>query len=247
LATLERAGKSNPLLLAQHIARYNFASSFVKGGIVLDLGSGEAYGTVLLKKFCDNIAALDISSEAVGFAHIKGINCAVQADARAIPYRTNTFNTIVSFEVFEHITNVEKYLHEAHRVLKNGGVFLVSTPNVDYYPLAGMNPFHVKEYRYDEVISLLKSAGFELISFFAQETTGRNAAKLENSPILLAIMKWKRKLGYHGDLLPQSLQKIFRRTITGKSVEVYSPDDFSFVEGNYKSAEIIYVARAIKN
>lgn len=246
MATLERAGDTNPLLLAQHLARYKFAAQFIEGKTTLDLGCGEAFGAKLLLDEGIPLAALDISKDAVGMARSRSVKRVVRADARYIPYRSNTFDAILSFEVFEHITDVEKYIAEAFRILKKDGLFFLSTPNIDFYPLAGMNPFHVKEYRYDEVIELIEKAGFRLRSCYAQETSGKTASRINQSSLLLSIMKLKRRVGFHGDVLPPKLQRLFRRAISGGGDEVFSMNDFTFVKGKIDSAELIYELEAIK-
>jgi SAM-dependent methyltransferase len=66
---------------------------------------------------------------------------------------------VVSFEVIEHLPDYRALLSEARRVLKPGGVFLVSTPNRAYYAESraqvGPNPFHVREFDYAEFTQIL--------------------------------------------------------------------------------------------
>ena len=51
-------------------------------------------------------------------------------DGKTIPLADNYFDTAVSSEVFEHIFNLEEVLKELHRVLKPGGVMLITCPFV---------------------------------------------------------------------------------------------------------------------
>ena len=46
--------------------------------------------------------------------------------------RDNTFDCIVSVEVLEHVEKDADFVREVHRVLKPGGVFIMTTPNGDY-------------------------------------------------------------------------------------------------------------------
>lgn len=52
----------------------------------------------------------------------------VQCDARSLPYRSSSFQSVISIYNLEHITELQKVLGEVHRVLKPGGVFLVALP-----------------------------------------------------------------------------------------------------------------------
>lgn len=47
-----------------------------------------------------------------------------------LPYEDNQFDLVTCSEVFEHLENYHSAIREAFRVLKKGGVFIVTTPNV---------------------------------------------------------------------------------------------------------------------
>jgi ubiquinone/menaquinone biosynthesis C-methylase UbiE len=55
------------------------------------------------------------------------------ADARDLPFGSGTFGSIFSISTFEHITNTPKLLKEAYRVLKPGGLLVITmeTDRVD--------------------------------------------------------------------------------------------------------------------
>jgi len=164
----------------------------------------------------------------------------VQADGRYAPLSDKSVEVIVSFEVFEHITEVEKYASEAFRMLKNGGRLILSTPNVEFYPLAGMNPYHVKEYTFKEVCSILENAGFTYKEVYAQIPLDSKIEKLENSRFLLAVMKLKRRFGFHGDILPPALQRFVKRKIAGGTLEETQSTDYRFEREGIQNAELIY-------
>lgn len=50
------------------------------------------------------------------------------ADARKMPFKNSTYNTVVSVSVMEHISHSPKVLTEVHRVLKKDGLFVFSVP-----------------------------------------------------------------------------------------------------------------------
>ena len=49
-------------------------------------------------------------------------------DARALPYQNDAFQTVISIYNLEHIVNLDRVFHEAHRVLKPKGYFLIALP-----------------------------------------------------------------------------------------------------------------------
>jgi len=73
----------------------------------------------------------------------------VLCDAQALPFRAASFGMAVSFEVIEHIPNVQRYLEEIKRVSVGTGIALVSTPNRVLRLLPFQKPwnrFHLREY-----------------------------------------------------------------------------------------------------
>lgn len=52
-----------------------------------------------------------------------------------MPFADNSFNSVISLWVLEHVKNPRRVFSEIHRVLKPGGLFFFATPNSDYLPL----------------------------------------------------------------------------------------------------------------
>ncbi len=85
----------------------------------LDLGCG----TGLLQKFLKgNLFGLDIS-----FASLKkSSEITIQGDVENLPYKDNTFATVLSFTTAQNLADVEKMLAEIARVLKKNGIAVVT-------------------------------------------------------------------------------------------------------------------------
>jgi SAM-dependent methyltransferase len=144
----------------EHLHRYFVARELCRGKRVLDIASGEGYGTALLAQTASYAVGIEIDPGSA--AHARGayrrnnLSFAV-GDARYIPLATESFDVVVSFETLEHIYEQQTFLSEVKRVLKPGGVFIVSTPDRDVYSPAGVaaNPFHVRELTRDEFMDLM--------------------------------------------------------------------------------------------
>ena len=60
----------------------------------------------------------------------KSKNVTLLADAHYLPFKDETFDTVIGFEVIEHLVNPSQGLTEMKRVLKSHGIILISIPNV---------------------------------------------------------------------------------------------------------------------
>jgi SAM-dependent methyltransferase len=66
-----------------------------------------------------------------------------------------SFDLLVSIEVLEHVEEDAQFIKHAHRVLKPGGIFLMTTPNGDYVP--NTNPDHKRHYTREQLHGLLSN------------------------------------------------------------------------------------------
>lgn len=159
-------------LQLEHIHRYLIACTLAQGKTVLDIASGEGYGSAMLSNTAQKVIGVDISKEAVKYASQKYSlpNLSYrQGDATQIPIENHSVDMVTSFETIEHHDHHVEMLKEIRRVLRPGGLLLMSSPDKNEYSgQAGVrNEFHVKELTGDEFKNLLKSH-FKHCSFTAQ-------------------------------------------------------------------------------
>jgi SAM-dependent methyltransferase len=97
---------------------------------ILEIGCG--IGTVVneLSRKGHDIIGIDISGEAIEYGRNKygDIRLEVQA-AEILPYENESFDVVLSFDLFEHIAEIDKHISEVRRVLRPGGYYLFQTPN----------------------------------------------------------------------------------------------------------------------
>ena len=157
----------------EHLHRYAYASTLVRDKRALDLASGEGYGSNMLAAAAASVVGIDIDESVVRHAKEKYGRKNLQfisGSITAVPIPDDhSFDVIVCFEAIEHIEDQEKLLEEVKRLLKPGGLFIVSTPNKAVYhdESAEENPFHVKELYFEEFQQLL-AHHFRNIQFLGQ-------------------------------------------------------------------------------
>ncbi|HEX2951311.1 MAG TPA: methyltransferase domain-containing protein [Armatimonadota bacterium] len=160
---------------ADHVARYEFASSLIEPGFtVLDMACGVGYGSFILSQNenCQRVVAIDNSEKAIEYADKFFSSPKVEhrlGDCLEIDLKEEAFDLVVAFETVEHLKDDAAFLQRLHRILKPSGTLVLSTSNELVSPYSPMNsPFHVRHYTPDELRALIARSGFKLISAYAQ-------------------------------------------------------------------------------
>ncbi len=144
----------------EHVHRYLFARQICRGKDVLDIASGEGYGSDILAGQAASVVGVDISEDAVahGTRRYGRPNLRfLQGECAAIPLPSASVDVVVSFETIEHHDQHHAMMSEIKRVLRPGGVLVLSSPDKYEYAAAvgEANPYHVKELSRLELTSLL--------------------------------------------------------------------------------------------
>lgn len=132
---------------------YVVAKEYVRGNM-LEVGCGEGRGIDTLLPLVSQYTAVDKIKPVIDDLQKKypqGIFKSMNIPPLGgLP--DNTYDSIVSFQVIEHIDADLLFLNEIHRVLKPGGVALLTTPNRSMS--LSRNPWHVREYLPEELTRL---------------------------------------------------------------------------------------------
>ncbi len=168
----------------ENLARFDFFRRKVSGSIILDLGCGVGEGTSFLSNHDPRLSILgiDISFDSIHYArqNSPGKNlCFACMDITNLAIKDSTFDAIVSIEVIEHITDVKRYLGEAYRVLKPGGLLFLTTPNrlISSPAPSSLWPDHVVEYSPSELDAVLSN-------YFSNcELFGESVPVYETNPV----------------------------------------------------------------
>lgn len=160
--------KAKPYTWAHHIARYKFACQYCTKKIVLDIGCGAGYGAEMLLKEgqARQVVGLDIDLEQIRIETTLGLNW-IQGDAMMLPFNDESFELITAFEIIEHLNTPEKALKEIKRVLKKGGLAIISTPRRDLWQRTPANPYHKIEFSLAEFTEIIASI-FHSVQIYGQ-------------------------------------------------------------------------------
>jgi SAM-dependent methyltransferase len=81
---------------------------------------------------------------------------------------SEVFDCIVSVEVLEHVEKDRDFIREVHRILKTGGVFVMTTPNGDFVRKPSRD--HKRHYTRQQLLELLSSEFVEVRVDYAIKT-----------------------------------------------------------------------------
>lgn len=156
----------------EHYHRYAMVLDLVREKSVLDVASGEGYGSALMADVAFSVVGVDISEEAVRHAssiYEKPNLKFSHGSVTNLNFPDASFDVIVSFETIEHVSEQDQMLAEIRRVLRPDGVFVISSPNRPIYSEESgeHNKFHIKELDFSELDELLRMH-FPNIQYFGQ-------------------------------------------------------------------------------
>ncbi|HRW98502.1 MAG TPA: class I SAM-dependent methyltransferase [Cyclobacteriaceae bacterium] len=152
--TSDQLPSDNPLhqrLLKAYVA----VQDLVKGDL-LEVGCGEGRGIDLVINKVKSYTAID-KIEGIIQELRKKYPSGKFLSANIPPFQgleDNSFDTVISFQVIEHIKDDKFFLKEINRVLKPGGTAYLTTPN--RIMSLSRNPWHIREYTAEELLKLAR-------------------------------------------------------------------------------------------
>ncbi|HZG15314.1 MAG TPA: class I SAM-dependent methyltransferase [Candidatus Bathyarchaeia archaeon] len=149
-------------MLLEHIARYYFATPYIRGR-VLDIACGTGYGCHMVakerKREVTEIVGVDNDRDTLAYANVEYNHqkvTYVQGNAvdPELPAQLGMFDTILSFETIEHVEDDQQFMDNLYDMLKPGGTLVLSSPFGRGRGMPTSEPFHVHQLTPDEFAQL---------------------------------------------------------------------------------------------
>jgi SAM-dependent methyltransferase len=203
------------------------------GALVADVGAGRSLFTELVewklwsgipyRLVCSDVAVDVMAERKTAFPTVRWLG----ADTTGLPFGDGTFDALFAGEILEHVADPAAVLAEWARLVRPGGVLVVTTPNRKRITNrvnrsdTPMGPDHVSELTFDEALALFSGAGLQML-----ETCG----------VYLELdLEWRSK-GLKSDLAPM------RKHFPGREVVLKSLNLLARPFPRF-ALDVIYVAR----
>ncbi|WP_075341179.1 class I SAM-dependent methyltransferase [Tenacibaculum agarivorans] len=207
-------------------------------GNTLEIGCGEGYGVDIYYNYISNLTLIDKSNYPVELLRKKYPDASVIRQ-KVPPLKNipdNYFDTIIAFQVIEHIKNDNLFLDEIYRVLKPGGKVYITTPNAN--KTIARNPWHYREYNFLELENLVQRyfSQFTIQGIEGNYKTAQYYSNNERSVkklLRLDLFNLHKKLPAFILKIPYEIlnrlnrKKLLKQQITEITIDDYSLNSFS--------------------
>ena len=134
-------------------------------GRLLEVGCGGGLLSSMLARDGWRVVGTDVSPAAAKFAQERGVHEALSYDASSgWPFDADSFDAFVMLDVLEHLQHDTAALQESARVLKQGGIGVVSVPA---YPMlfSAWDEYneHYRRYTLRQLRQVARAAGLEVL------------------------------------------------------------------------------------
>jgi len=241
---ISHAEASDNVIFQRSIFAYHEAAKKVNGTL-LEIGTGMGYGLDVIAPNVSKYLAVDKYSSELVEKNLS--NEDFHFHQQTVPpidgIEDSSVDSLITFQVIEHIKNDNLFVEEISRVLKDEGKAIITTPNIKMS--LTRNPWHIREYTVAELGTLLMPHfskveifgvyGNEQVDEYYEENkksvrkyTGFDILNLQyNLPRFMLqipydiLNRMNRK-----KLLESSSQEV--QTITYKDYHLKEADDFCF-------------------
>lgn len=159
--------------------RYRFASSFCRNKDVLEVACGAGIGLGYLAKDATKVVGSDIDENILRYAYDTykdRRNVEIRkADAHKLPFEENTFDVVILYEAIYYLSQPEKFIDEAGRILRKDGILIICTVNKDW-PDFNPSPYSYKYFSAPELHKLLNQK-FPYVKLYSAFPTSTGPTK----------------------------------------------------------------------
>lgn len=159
-------------------SRTNLLRPFLSPGVdFVEFGAGDGEFCRVMSSSVRSVTALEVCEQTDTSPADGGDVRWVYYDGLQIPLPDASFDVAFSYQVLEHIhpDDVEIHMREAARMLRPGGVYVLSTPHalsgphdISRFFTDHLETFHLKEWTYGELSAAFRRAGFNKIDAYVR-------------------------------------------------------------------------------
>src|SRR3989338_8250784 len=148
--------------------RYHLALEYCKDKDVLEVACGGGIGLGYIAKYARKVVGGDIDEKVLEFARRQyenrhNIELKV-LDAQQLPFDDKSFDVVILYESIYYLPSPDRFIKEAHRILRGNGNLLICTVNKDWSDF-NPSPHSQKYFSVPELFTLLSENGFEVKIF----------------------------------------------------------------------------------
>ena len=144
---------------------------YVSGTNLLDIGCAQGFFLFSASQAGYTTKGIEISQDAAEYA-IREFGLDVEAKPfEELRFADNHFDVVTLWQVLEHVPYPIVILKEVHRILKPGGLLVVSTPNIEGIPAKilrkrwwDIKRLHINQFTTKTLTDILQNGGFKNIS-----------------------------------------------------------------------------------
>jgi len=213
--------------LARLYQRYRFAQQFCIEKEVLEVACGSGMGLGHLAKVAKKVIGGDIDKDILKYPtkHYKNRDKIEirEFDAQNLPFEDKSFDVVIFYEAIYYLEKPEKFVSEAHRVLKDNGVLLICTVNKDWADF-NPSPYSKKYFSAPELYSLVNQK-FSKVELFG-------AFPVSNKGIKNKFLSSIKRTAVNFNLIPKTMKgkEIFKRVFFGRLLTLPSEIEEGQVE-----------------
>jgi SAM-dependent methyltransferase len=194
------------------VERYHWTASYCVERDVLEVACGTGQGLGLLRSRARRVFACDLSLEnlaTVRRTYGRDIPLA-HADAQSLPFADGSVDVVVLLEAIYFVPDADAFMTEARRVLREGGLCLLSAVNKD---CPDFNPTHSLYYRSYGTVELALLLGRH---GFAAECAG--IIPMDNPSLRRRVFKPLKSLAMRAHMIPETMRarRYLKRIVFGK-------------------------------
>lgn len=195
--------------------RYFWAGQFCEAKAVVELACGTGPGLGHLGGIAESVVAGDISNSIVARAkehYGRRFEISV-VDAADTQFIDGAFDVVILFEALYYLANPDSFVQECRRILRPGGVVLISSANKDLFDFSP-SPHSYQYHGVLELNQLFERNGFSC-EFYG-------STPVQETSFLQRLLRPVKAAAVRFNLMPKSMagKKLLKRLIFGAPTQM---------------------------